>query len=86
MSAMDNILEFELKKSTKRLDVARKKQDALWNNHMELIRLAHSEGMSLAEIGRVTNVSRARIWQIVHTEEDNAEGNILHSAAAEQTI
>lgn len=56
----------ELKRSAKRVELARSKADQAWEHHVILVRECHNHGISMSEIARLTGVTRARIWQIVH--------------------
>ncbi len=69
----------QLKKSTRELARARKKADDIWETHVEAVQDAHRGGMSCAAIGKLTGVSKARIWQIVKREDtrkEDATGNL----------
>ena len=61
-----------LSNSTKKSSAARKKADALWEEHKNLIRDIYRNGeLSLQDIARVTNVTKARVWQIVKDYKPN---------------
>lgn len=76
-----------LRKSTRDLSRARKKADEAWESHIRVIQDAHRDGMSCAAIGRITGVSKARIWQIVRREDtrkDDATGDMGRREAGEE--
>lgn len=62
---IDSVTAKELKNSTKRLASARKKEDAAWEEHVELIKLAVERGAKLSEVATLIGVTKARVWQIV---------------------
>lgn len=67
---MSSDIEARIRASAKKLSAARRKEHQLWEAHKELLMEGAMMGLSCSAMGRLTNVTKARIWQILRDYED----------------
>lgn len=65
-------IETRIRASARKLATARRKEQMLWEEHKALLMEGSQAGLSCSAMGRLTNVTKARIWQILRDyEEEN---------------